>query len=68
MNTQVSRPGHMVPGWGQGLTDQEALELELWAVDAEARTCKWLDRIMFSALGACVGMGGIWVALMILAQ
>lgn len=68
MNTQVTRPGHLLPGWGQGLTDQETSELMLWAVEAEARTCTWLDRIMFGAIGACIGSGALWLGLLIAAS
>lgn len=65
MNTQVTRPGHLVPGWGAGLTDEEAADLVFRAAEAESRVCNWLDRIMYGSIGICLGMIALWAALVI---
>lgn len=67
MNTQISRPGHMVPGWGAGLTDQEAADLIFRAYEAESKVCTWLDRIMYGCIGVCLGMMALWAGLLIAA-
>lgn len=71
MNTQVSRPGHMVPGWPSGVetwADMEAFTRDqAWAdAAAEAKTCQWADRLMSFSFGACVAFFTLWAASLIL--
>ncbi len=68
MNTQVARPGHMVPsfrvrddvgGWA-GLAEDTPYEAA-----REAQAARWLERVQWFAGGACIGCLAMWLGLIL---
>lgn len=68
MNTQVTRPGHMLPEWKQG--ELQPYGGHVWyevqpdvGPDAEERIGRWLERIGWLCGGMCLGCLAIWAGI-----
>ena len=64
MNTQVTRPGHMIPNWRDEVGGwADLVEDTPYEAAREARAALWLQRVQWFALGACGGCFAVWLGL-----
>lgn len=61
MNTQVTRPGHLVPGWS--VEGMSASKRELAAMDREERDARALTNIAGASLAMAIAAAFVWIAL-----